>query len=82
MRVNDRVTLTTSINPARLDNLLSLGGNAGDSAMLNKICLWIAGVAAFICLAPLLAYAVSVHSDFGSGLAQILKENTNHTVDD
>jgi hypothetical protein len=50
--------------------------------MLSKFCSWIVAIVAFICLTPLLAYAVSVHSDFGSGLAQILKENTNHTVDD
>ena len=33
--------------------------------MLKIICSWIAAILMFICLAPLLAYAVSVHSDFG-----------------
>jgi hypothetical protein len=44
--------------------------------MLNKICSWIAGILVFICLAPLLAYAFSVHSDFGATSWQkYLKEN-------
>ena len=47
--------------------------------MLNKICSWIAGIVAFIFLTPLLAHAVSVHSDFGSGgLVEIFKENNHH----
>ena len=41
--------------------------------MLNKICLWILAILAFVCLVPLLAYAVSEHSDFGVSLAEILK---------
>jgi hypothetical protein len=41
--------------------------------MINKICWWIVAVVAFLCLAPLLAYAVSVSSDFGVPFAEILK---------
>ncbi len=41
--------------------------------MLNKICLWILAIVAFICLVPLLAYAVSEHSDFEVSLAGIFK---------
>ncbi len=41
--------------------------------MLNKICLWILAIVAFICFVPLLAYAVSEHSDFGVSLAEMLR---------
>ena len=39
--------------------------------MLNRICLWILATVAFICLVPLLAYAVSEHSDFGVSLSEV-----------
>jgi hypothetical protein len=42
--------------------------------MLNKICLWILAIVAFICLTPLLAYAASVKSDFGVNLLEIPKQ--------
>jgi hypothetical protein len=38
--------------------------------MLSKFCWWIVAFAAFICLAPLLAFAVSVHSDIGIRLGR------------
>jgi len=42
--------------------------------MLNKICWWIVAIAAFICLMPLLAFAVSLHSDFGVCLCRNIKK--------
>ncbi len=51
--------------------------------MLNKICAWIVAIIGFICLAPLLAYAVSVHPDFGiTSWQKYLKENNCPTGHD
>jgi hypothetical protein len=50
--------------------------------MLRRVCSWIAAIAAFILLTPILAYAVSGHSDFGVTLAGILKQFNLHNNDD
>jgi len=44
--------------------------------MLNKMCLCIAAILAFICLAPILAFAANMHSDVGTSLAEIFKRVT------
>jgi hypothetical protein len=42
--------------------------------MLSKICWWILALVAFICLTPLLAIAVSGHTDFGVRLGTNIKK--------
>jgi hypothetical protein len=50
--------------------------------MLKKICSWIVAIVALISLTPLLAYAVSVHSDFGVTWQKYLKGNNHQAADD
>ena len=47
--------------------------------MLKKICSWIVAIVVFICVIPFLAYAVSLHSDFGIPWQKYLKENNCYT---